>query len=413
MLKIDLTEQAVRNLPYADGGQRIVFEDASIENLRLAVGESSKTFFYAANLPGSPKVWIIGRFGQIRTEWARDIARRLGRAVKSRPNVGSDATPPHQIAIANRIPTFGDTVRGYAAQLPNRRHNRSAGRDAKFLLHYLVDTTINSWADKPITEVSEKDILALIDSLRDRPALAHCCIRKIRTFYLWAMQPPRRQSFGLTSNPAANFMPYRVAPYRSVPKNLFEEEMHAYLVAVEALEPPYRAFAEALALTGLRPSELSRMKWAELDLSANTWTCVRRTVSGSFKTPFSDKMALLLEHARNNVNADTGEYVFSTTNGRSPIARFSELKSSLDRQMATTLGRHLAWRWTDLRRSVRFMMMDCGLTETQAAYALGSGFPRAAEKLRADVFLHLGDKAIRTALNAHAGVLAEVRKETT
>ena len=276
-----------------------------------------------------------------------------------------------------------------------------------------MDTTINSWADKPITKVREEDILALIDSLRDRPALAHCCIRKIRTFYVWAMQPPRRQSFGLTSNPAADLIPRRLAPYRSVQKNLFEEELHAYLVAVEALEPPYRAFAEALALTGLRPSELSTMKWAELDLSANTWTGVRLTVSSQFKTPLSDNMVSLLKCVRSHVNAGTGEYVFSTTNGRSPIARFSELKSSVDRQMATTLGRPLAWKWTDLRRSVRFMLMDCGLTETQAAYALGSGFPRAAEKSRADVFLHLGDEAIRTALNRHAGVLAKVRKEPT
>lgn len=76
------------------------------------------------------------------------------------------------------------------------------------------------------------------------------------------------------------------------------------------------------------------MKWAELDFSANTWTGVRWKVSGPFKTPLSDKMVSLLKYVRSHANADTGGYVLSTRNGRSPIARFSELKSSLDRQMS-------------------------------------------------------------------------------
>lgn len=100
----------MQNLPYAEAGKRIVFEDAGVENLRLAVGGSSKAFYYTANLPGGARVWLIGRFGQIRTEWARDIARGLGRAVKSSPNAGSDATPSHEIASANQIPAFGDVV---------------------------------------------------------------------------------------------------------------------------------------------------------------------------------------------------------------------------------------------------------------------------------------------------------------
>ncbi|MCZ7454400.1 tyrosine-type recombinase/integrase [Rhizobium rhizogenes] len=411
MLKIDLTEQAIQNLPYAETGKRVIFEDAAVENLRLAVGESNKVFFYAADLPGGPKTWVIGRFGPIHAERARDIARRLGRAVGGAPDPCGGADTSCEITIASQTPTFGNVVRAYAAQLPSRRHNRSAERDAKFLLHYFVDTVTNSWADKPINEVSETDILAFISNLRDRPALAHCCIRKIRAFYAWAMQPAQRQIFDLASNPATYIIPRHAAPYTSRQASFFERELQAYLVAVETLEPPYRAFAEALALTGERPSELSLMRWAELDVAKSTWMAVRRKVSKPIKRPFSDSMGTLLRNIQSDLTGDMGEYVFSTTNGRSAITRFSEMKSSLDRQMATILGRPPEWKWTDLRRCVKWMLMEHGLSHKQAAYALGSGSPRTEDRLQPREFWHWNDKAIRTALNRYAASVEEIRKE--
>ena len=406
-----MTEQAVRNLPYSETEKRIIFEDAAVENLRLAVGKSDKVFFYAANLPGGPKAWPIGKFGDIHAEMAREMARHLGRAVEGIPIERSDATVSSVLTIASHLPTFGDVVRTYVAELPKRRHNRSAGQDAKFLLHYFVDTRINSWADKPFTEVSDTDILGFIRSLRDRPALAHRCNCKIRTFYLWAMQPPRRQSFGLTSNPAMYLTPRKFAPYTIRRANFFERGLYAYLLAVEALAPPYRAFAEALALTGEPPSELSSMRWAELDLAKSTWTALRRKDSTPIRKPFSDSMGRLLENIRSDLTTDAGEYVFSTTGGRSPMTRFSEMKSSLDQQMTTILGRPMEWKWRDLRRSVRWMLEDHGLSDRQADHALGFGGPRTTDRLRPEEFWHSNDEAVRNAFNGYAASMGGLRRQ--
>lgn len=410
MLKMELTDETVQALPYAEAGARISFQDASVENLMLTVGESNKVFFYLANVSDGSWAWPLGSFNTIRTQKAREIARRLQQALLFDTNSLSNAAPC-EIGIGYQIPTFAEVVQTYIAQLPNRRHNRGAERDAKFLLHYLVDTNVNSWAAKAITEVSEEDILTLIGSLRDRPALANCCLRKVRTFYVWAMQPPQRHYFRLTSNPAANLLPRFVAPYRSRPNIFFDEELHAYLVAVEALTPPYRALAEALALTGHCLSDLATMTWAELDLSANTWTPMRHKIFPSSTIPISDTLSTLLMKFKTDSTTSVGEFVFSTTKGYSPVSRFAEMKSSLDCHMAEILGQPLEWKWTDLRRSVRSMLLHADLSQTQAAYAFGFASPWTKDQRKHALFWRSPNKAVRAALNRHAKTLARIRQQ--
>lgn len=68
--------------------------------------------------------------------------------------------------------TYRAVLASYIWALPDRPHNRSADRDARFLERHLLDPSRVSFLEKPIADVSEYEIGMFLASLRDRPALA-------------------------------------------------------------------------------------------------------------------------------------------------------------------------------------------------------------------------------------------------
>lgn len=222
--------------------------------------------------------------------------------------------------------TFASALKVYIAELRARRHKRrSAGSDAWFLRRYLLDPATNPFMDRPIAAVTDTDIADFLRSLSDRPALAHRCTRKIRAFFAWAMRPARRQKFGLRCSPAANIMP----PGRPRQNVLDEEELRAYLAAAETLGPPRGTLAEGLALTGLPPSLIGRMRWSELDLDRKTWT-VPKGHACPVVFALSQAFAVRLAEMRAGP-AGAGEFVFSADGGRTPLVHLGRMRSELGR----------------------------------------------------------------------------------
>lgn len=176
------------------------------------------------------------------------------------------------------------------------------------------------------------------------------------------MCPPRRQAFGLVSDPTRHTRAHHIAspPYPRY-KVFDAEELRAYFVAAATLKPHQRALAEALALTGSRPSWLGRMRWTELDLDQNVWS-FHRGYAWIQRIVLPDAFARRLTEARKNLSADAGDYVFSATSGRTPLLHLGAMKAALAREMQRTLGHppEEPWRWMDLRRTVLLMLRDYG-----------------------------------------------------
>ncbi|OWV68093.1 hypothetical protein ATY76_14400 [Rhizobium sp. R339] len=286
--------------------------------------------------------------------------------------------------------TFAAALAAYIAELPERRHNRSAGRDATFLERYLATVP---FSEKPIADVTDGEVLDFLCSMRDRPALARKCTQKIRAFFAWAMGPHRRAQFGLTSDPALYILPRHIAgPPEPRYRFLDDYELHAYLAAAATLKPHEQALAEALALTGDHPSKLGRMRWSELDLARKVWTAPGG--NGAIAVvALPDAFAARLTEMRRNLPVDAGDFVFSATRGRTPLLQLGGMKSKLAREMGRILGDAPAsprdWRWPDLRRAVICMVLDCATD-------------------RADVVRAPADSdeaIIREALNRHADAL--------
>ena len=108
-----------------------------------------------------------------------------------------------------------------------------------------------------------------------------------------------------------------------------------------------------LILTGQRLNEVSRLRWAEIDMNARLWILPRqRTKSNVAHTvPLSSQsVSLLAGYLRYPVRLGS---VFTTT-GYSPVGGFSRAKTRIDAAIARSrpFGEPIArWTFHDLRRT--------------------------------------------------------------
>src|SRR5262249_11793930 len=129
---------------------------------------------------------------------------------------------------------------------------------------------------------------------------------------------------------------------------------------------PAGAFARLLLLTAVRRSEAARMAWSEVDLDNALWVIpAPRTKTGAaHEVPLSD---LAVDLLRSIPRFTGGDFVFSTTGGRSGIRSFGLYKNAIDVR-ATGLT---DWRFHDLRRTARTNLASLGVPPFIAELILG------------------------------------------
>src|SRR5262249_58945090 len=108
----------------------------------------------------------------------------------------------------------------------------------------------------------------------------------------------------------------------------------------EAMGGPYGAFYRASLLTGQRRNEVAGARWSEIDLKEKLWTipAERMKAGAAHEVPLSGDMVQLLKSLP---RGKAGDFVFSQSDGRKPIARFSAEKENLDKAMAKELDSKL------------------------------------------------------------------------
>lgn len=242
-----------------------------------------------------------------------------------------------------------------------------------------MDSSVNPSALKPIAQVTDSDVLELIVSMRDRPALARNCLSKLKTFFRWAMRPERRSEFGLAANPVSDITAGMLGLHpRWRDRHFRELEMRAYLVALDRLEnPSQRIYCQVLVLTGQRPGDLGLMRWSDIDFDRKLWEKPPHPDDIYGRTagimPLSDVAVSLLQSLRCSTPSSGDDYVFGSAFA-SP-GKLSRLRRIVDRHMMDHMhGAGLKpWRWQDLRRSVFNILVEAGAPFEVARCAIGSG----------------------------------------
>lgn len=385
--KRKLTDAAIEAMKAAPEGTRLQHPDELVPGLAVRVTDKGKkTFVLIARFPGSnnPTRRALGEYPVLSLKDARETAREWILLLKK----GIDPREENERAKAEnarkRKNTFAAVVGDYLADIPTRNRSRHAEQDDREIRRELLDPARNKWLKKPITDVTDGDIAELIGAIRDRPApgMAYNTWGHLKAIFSWAMWPERRQGYGLTLNPTQHLQPKHFKLTKTVSTRvLSDDELRGYWATSAATPYPLGPFYQMLLLTGQRKAEVSDARWPEFDFKRKLWTVPpERFKSGqSHIVPLSEDVMKLLEELPRFEGEDSGDCLFSTTNGRKPINGFSRAKTALDTEILKALKKDDEnavlpdWVFHDIRRTVRTRLSGLRVNSDVAEMVIGHG----------------------------------------
>jgi integrase len=213
-----------------------------------------------------------------------------------------------------------------------------------------------SWGRRPITSITQRDAVALLDGIVDRgaPIAANRVLAAGRKMFNWARER------GLL---AASPFDHVKAPTaeKSRDRTPDDAELALILRAADTLGPVFGAFFKLLAYTGQRRDEVAQMPWSELNADMTLWTLPPARTKNELPhtVPIAPEVQSILAALPRIAGSD---YVLTTT-GKAPISGYSKAKIALDAAV-TKLNDGVPltpWRIHDLRRSIASDMARMGV----------------------------------------------------
>jgi integrase len=369
MPKRTLTDRFLKSLKPAAPGKRLIVGDSVVPGFGVRVTDKgTKTFVLVNRFGGkNPTPRALGEYGALTLEGARGMARQWLGLIGN----GIDPKREAERRRLERQRRQKDSFAAVAEDFIKREGSKKArGED---MARELRQEFVARWGDRPVTEITHDDVLAVLDDAVDRgsPNQAHALFGHVRRLYNWAIG---RGCYGLTGSPCDRIRPKDAIGKREARTHILSDDELAVLWRVSGrVGYPFGPMYRLLVLTGLRLTEVSGAQWPEFDLKQKIWSIPAARMKG--RAPHlvpltNDMLALLASLPRFN----SGDYLFSTTHGRRPVSGFSKAKARLDRRMAGTwgaLGRLEGkdrkpvedWRTHDIRRVVRTHLSALPVTD--------------------------------------------------
>jgi len=323
----------------------------------------------------------LGTYPTIKLAEAREEARRLLAQVQR----GID--PKHEAVQAAEDEEY--TVERLASEYLERdakRRNRR-WRDKENQLNFYV---LPRWGKRPATTITTKDVIKLNDEMQlVGAATARNVYALVRHMFGWAVERQLVQKTPCTVKSPP--------PLRSRERTLNVEEVRAIMSALPGY--PFGPLVKLLFLTAQRRTNVSEMRWADIDLDKGEWI-----IPGDDHKSKREHLVPLSESAMKVLNGlpRAGEFVFSgRVTADRPFSGFSKAKTRLDAVSGVD-----DWRLHDIRRTVATMMQEIGI----APHVIEAVEGRISGSLGgvAGVYQRYGyDREKREALEALSGHLFE------
>ena len=371
-----LTDAFIRSLKPSEKGKRYAVADAVVPGLKIRVTDrGTKSFIVWKRWGGAqnPSARALGTFGpsdggkQLTLAGARSKAREW---LEMRA-VGKD---PKQVALqeslveaAKKANTFESVMDAYLAR--HVRGHRKADQTEREIRKELLPAL----RDRPIADVTRKDLISIIDRIVDRGAnyQAHNVWGHASSLFNWAIDG----DYGLEVSPCWPKKPRSLLTKEGAKKPrqrvLKEAEIGALWQASGELGYPYGPLFQLLLLTGQRKNEIAGASWSEFDLINRTLTIP----SERFKSDAAHVVSLsdeVMQIMTSLPRWTEGEHIFSTTNGRVPVNGFSKAKRRLDAGMEVRLeGKPSPFVIHDIRRTVRTGLAQAKVPEHVAELVIG------------------------------------------
>lgn len=422
MAKQVLTDRTLNALKPAPAGKRYDLMDALVPGFGVRVTDradgkrkaAQRTFILVSRFPGksNPTRRALGEYGALTLEDAREKARDWHEMIRRGVDPADEERRAVETETVKRDTTFEAIMEKFI-----ERHLKGK-RKAKDAERVIRRELIPAWRNKPIVEITRRDVVTLIEAIADRPApyQAHNVFGHVRTFFNWCID---RDIYGLEISPCDRLKPARlIGPKKPRQHVLKDDELFAFMRAGDRLGYPFGPIFRLLAITGLRKSEVAEARWREFDINNHRWTIPpeRFKSDSPHLVPLTDDAIAVLKSLPRPRFA-RGDHLFSKTFGEKPVSGFSKAKARLDRRMLRTLKAMAKRRGEDpakvelehfvihdVRRSVRTRLSALKVPERVAEMIIGHG-----KKGLARVYdQHEFEDEMREALDLWAGRLRDI-----
>ena len=302
--KIKLDDRKLKALEPAPKGKRYEVMDALVPGFGVRVYDKEdvsrpgkaarRTFFLYTRFPGSrsPTRRAVGVYDALSLADARDKAKdwlaMIGRGIDPADEARQRKAEEEQKRKAEEElneQTFAAVVESYIAR--KIRKQRRAVISEREIRRNLIPVLGN----RPITEITRRDVVALIEAIADRPATseAHNAFGHLRAFYNWAIN---RDKYGLETSPCDRLKPKELIGEKKPREHtLSDRELAALWRAALRLGYPFGPMFQMLALTGQRKSDVSDARWREFDLPNRRWVIPAKRFKSGKKHIVTSRMS--------------------------------------------------------------------------------------------------------------------------
>jgi integrase len=353
-----LSDRTLRALAPAKAGTRYELRDSIVAGFGVRVNDERDpsrpgkaghvSFILYTRFPGSsaPTRRALGRYPALTLEQARIKAAQWRGLIAKGIDPAIEGERAQLAEQRKRANTFAAVAEDF---IRDKVATERAGRAVKGDIRREF---IPVWGNRPIAEIAPHDVRTVIKMVKDRgaPYQAHNLLVLARRLFSWAID---QHVYGLETSPCDRLKPKAIIGLKAARTRIFtDREWRAFWTSTAATPYPYGPLFRVLALTGQRRSEVAEARWREFDLTAKLWSVPpeRMKANAAHVVPLTAPVVAILERLP---RFDSGDYLFTSTQGRKPISGFNRAKRALDAKMLAELGELPPFVLHDIRRSLR------------------------------------------------------------
>jgi integrase len=366
MPTLKMTDAAVQRITAAAGERTDYFDSHPRDRQRGLVlrvsagaeGHVTRTWAALYRIKGSKRLRraTIGDYPTYSLAEAREEAAQIVQGARKGVDIVAQREAVARVLAAKEKDTVDAAVKSFLEdweKRPKRKGGMRAASYVKTLRQHFDNRVLPRWRGRHVGDITRTDIDELVREVaREAPVLANRVLAGVKALFNWCIRhdPPLVQV-----NPAT--LVEKPGHEQARERVLTTEELRFLWPAFEGLGYPFGPFFKLALLTGQRLSEISGMRWAEIDEDTSVWTIPAARTKGRrvHVVPLSAQALKVIEQLKETKRKDV-DLLFTTT-GTTSISGFSRAKTLLDKAITEARKKkELAAlpRWTihDLRRTV-------------------------------------------------------------
>ncbi len=321
-----LTRKAIDSFPIPKKGQRF-YSDSEIKGFGINVfSTGAKSFYYQYGRSYNRKKIVIGKYGTITLEQARDKARELASSVlNKRDPLEEKKSDQISLTLGQWIDQYIEIVEArnkptsvlndklfLSCKNPNSNNKRGANKLKR-------DYIPSEWKKKPITAITTNDIGRRLELITKNvsPVSGNRWLASIRA----CLQEAWRREL-IEVNPAMRVRANSVTSERD--RVLTDEEYIRFRNAIDQIESvSSRAIFILLTETGARLSEVLNAKWKDIRFDLDRWILPDTKSNRKQHIPLNDSLVKVLKSIPRE-----GEYLIS---GREKGSKRKDVKRTFSK----------------------------------------------------------------------------------